>query len=67
VRTGSAAFSYQVLATQWVRRGYKSIEGRLTRIRDGQVVPIREEADLFTLLGLPCKHGQDLLAHRQSW
>ena len=52
VRTGSAAFSHQVLATQWVKRGYNSVDGRLTRARDGQVVPIREEADLFTLLGL---------------
>jgi DNA polymerase/3'-5' exonuclease PolX len=53
VRTGSATFSHQVLATQWVKRGYKSIEGRLTRLSDGQVIPIREEADLFTLLRIP--------------
>jgi DNA polymerase/3'-5' exonuclease PolX len=53
VRTGSAAFSHHVLATQWVKRGYKSIEGRLTRLSDGQVIPIREEEALFALLGMP--------------
>jgi DNA polymerase/3'-5' exonuclease PolX len=53
VRTGSADFSHQVLAVQWVKRGYKSVDGRLTRVRDGQVIPIREEADLFALLRIP--------------
>jgi DNA polymerase/3'-5' exonuclease PolX len=53
VRTGSADFSHRVLATQWVKQGYKSHGGRLMRLRDGQVIPIREEAELFALLGLP--------------
>src|SRR5262249_35309614 len=53
IRTGSAAFSAEVLGNRWARLGYKSIHGDLTRLRDGHVIPIREERDLFTLLGIP--------------
>jgi hypothetical protein len=53
IKTGGAAISHQVLATQWGRLGYKSVRGRLTRTGDGQVIPLREERDLFALLGLP--------------
>jgi DNA polymerase/3'-5' exonuclease PolX len=53
IRTGSAAFSRQELATAWVRGGYRSEEGRLRRQRDGVIVPVREEAELFALLGMP--------------
>jgi DNA polymerase/3'-5' exonuclease PolX len=52
VRTGSARFSAQVLGRRWAQLGYKSVEGRLTRVRDGMVIPIWEERDLFTLLRL---------------
>jgi DNA polymerase/3'-5' exonuclease PolX len=51
VRTGSAAFSHQVLGRRWVQRGYTSVGGRLTR--GGVVIPIHEETDLFALLQLP--------------
>jgi DNA polymerase/3'-5' exonuclease PolX len=51
MRTGSAAFSHHVLATSWVKAGYKSVNGHLCR--GSQLVPMREEADLFTLLGIP--------------
>jgi DNA polymerase/3'-5' exonuclease PolX len=50
LRTGSAGFSHHVLARTWVRQGYASVGGRLQRC--GQVIPIREEADLFALLRL---------------
>jgi DNA polymerase/3'-5' exonuclease PolX len=53
IRTGSWAFSRDMLGAHCKKRGYKSIEGRLTRLRDGQVMPIREEAELFALLGVP--------------
>jgi DNA polymerase/3'-5' exonuclease PolX len=52
IRTGSADFSRHILATGWVKAGYHSDEGRL-RARDGTIVPVREEHDLFTLLGIP--------------
>jgi len=52
IRTGSAAFSHHILATGWVRAGYRSVGGTL-RTRDGSVVPVREERDLFRLIGVP--------------
>jgi DNA polymerase/3'-5' exonuclease PolX len=52
IRTGSADFSRHILATGWVKEGYRSDEGRL-RARDGTIVPVREEHDLFALLGIP--------------
>jgi DNA polymerase/3'-5' exonuclease PolX len=50
IRTGSAEFSHKVLACGWVRAGYKSIDGMLTR---RQEIDIREEKDLFDLIGVP--------------
>jgi DNA polymerase/3'-5' exonuclease PolX len=52
IRTGSADFTRYILATGWVKAGYCSDEGRL-RARDGTIVPVREEHDLFALLGIP--------------
>jgi DNA polymerase/3'-5' exonuclease PolX len=52
IRTGSAAFSEQVLARRWTQLGYTSKEARL-RHRDGHVVILPEEADVFRLLGIP--------------
>jgi DNA polymerase/3'-5' exonuclease PolX len=51
MRTGSAAFSHCILATGWVRAGYRSEEGRLWK--DGAIVRVREERDLFALIGVP--------------
>jgi DNA polymerase/3'-5' exonuclease PolX len=51
VRTGSAAFSHQILGASWVRAGYRSGGGMLHK--DGALIPVREEYDLFTLLGIP--------------
>lgn len=50
-RTGSARFSHEILACGWVRNGYKSVDGML--VRDGKAIPVREEADLFQLAGVP--------------
>jgi DNA polymerase/3'-5' exonuclease PolX len=50
IRTGSADYSHRVLACGWVRNGYKSADGMLTR--DGATVPVREERDLFRLAGV---------------
>lgn len=56
IRTGSARFSYEVLARRWCAKGYES-KGGMLRVRtndgNGEVIPVREERDLFTLLGLP--------------
>lgn len=50
IRTGSADYSYKVLASRWVKFGYKSENGILTR--DGEKYPVREEIDLFKMLNL---------------
>jgi DNA polymerase (family 10) len=52
VRTGSAAFSRDVLAAGWVKAGYHSQDGHL-RAANGERVPVREERDLFELIGVP--------------
>lgn len=50
IRTGSADFSHKVLASRWVKLGYKSLNGMLTK--DGKTFPVREEIDLFKILEL---------------
>lgn len=50
IRTGSADYSYKVLASTWVSMGYKSEGGYL--FKDGKRYEMREEKDLFELLGL---------------
>ena len=50
IRTGSAEFSHKVLAASWVRCGYKSKNGMLTR--DGEIYPVREERHLFKMIGV---------------
>ncbi len=55
IRTGSADYSFKVLATGWARKGYTSKEGMLYKA-DGSVTHIREEKELFDLLGLDYIH-----------
>ena len=52
IRTGSAAWSHQVLAKAWVRAGFHS-EGGLLRYASGAVVPTPTERALFDRIGLP--------------
>lgn len=52
IRTGSADYSHQVLASGWVKKGYYSKEGMLYNDRKNPV-QVREEADLFRLIGIP--------------
>jgi len=54
IRTGSAEYSHKVLATEWVRRGYKSEDGYLTS--NGKQIMVLEEQDLFNRIGLPFKN-----------
>lgn len=49
IRTGSVTYS-QGLASRWVKLGYKGEDGMLTRY--GKPVPVREEIELFGLLGI---------------
>jgi DNA polymerase/3'-5' exonuclease PolX len=51
IRTGSAEYSYKVLATTWVKFGYRSEAGKL--MQGNRVIPIPEETDLFELLKIP--------------
>lgn len=50
IRTGSAEFSHNVLAHGWCAKGFKSVDGIL--FKDGKPIYIREEIDLFHLIGL---------------
>ena len=51
IRTGSVNFSHHVLARSWVKKGYKSVDGMLTR--NGKQITVGEETDLFELLEIP--------------
>ena len=51
IRTGSADYSHKVLATGWVKRGYKSEGGYL--VANGKQVAVLEEEDLFNRIGVP--------------
>jgi len=59
IRTGSAAYSHDVLAAGWCRAGYHSMDGHLTKTeyKNGEYkhkkIPVREERDLFDLIGIP--------------
>jgi DNA polymerase/3'-5' exonuclease PolX len=50
LRTGSADYSHKILANGWVRQGFKSEGGYL--FRDGERYEVREEEDLFKLIGV---------------
>ena len=50
MRTGSADYSHKVLANGWVREGFKSEGGYL--VREGERYEVREEEDLFKLIGV---------------
>lgn len=49
IRTGSVTYS-QGLASRWSRLGYKGEDGVLTR--HGKPIPVREEVELFGLIGI---------------
>jgi DNA polymerase/3'-5' exonuclease PolX len=51
IRTGSADYSYKVLASGWARRGFKSIDGYLWK--DDEKYEVREERELFDIVGIP--------------
>lgn len=57
IRTGSADYSHKVLANAWVREGFKSEAGYL--YREGQRYEVREEKDLFRLIGVPYVEPED--------
>lgn len=62
IRTGSAAWVRQRLATGWVRAGYKSVEGRLrvmTPKGPACMVETPDERSLFSLIGLPWTEPKD--------
>jgi len=52
IRTGSSWFSHKVLATEWVKQGYKSNGGMLIRQSDNKITPIESERQLFKVLAL---------------
>lgn len=52
IRTGSSEYSHKVLATGWVKYGYKS-EGGFLKDKRGNKIAIREEIELFRMLGIP--------------
>lgn len=52
IRTGSQRFAHEVLAKGWVLKGYNGAGGMLVHRSDGQPIPIREERELFKLIGV---------------
>lgn len=57
IRTGSAEYSHKVLATGWVRAGYRGQDGYLVKPETKnsaivEIIPVREEEDLFKLIGI---------------
>lgn len=52
IRTGSAEWSHHVLATTWVRAGFRSKDG-LLRDAAGRIRHLPTERALFDLIGLP--------------
>jgi len=61
IRTGSADYSHYVLATSWVKAGYVGGNGMLTK--NGIPVEVREERDLFRLIGVKYVKPED----REVW
>jgi len=53
LRTGSAAYSHKILATGWVKCGYRSVSGYLHHERMDFTRGVREEKELFELIGIP--------------
>ncbi len=51
IRTGGADYSHKVLANGWVKKGFTSEGGYLKR--NGNTYSVREEEELFKLLGIP--------------
>jgi DNA polymerase/3'-5' exonuclease PolX len=54
IRTGSADYSHKVLATGWVKKGFKSENGYLIS-SNGNKRMVPEESDLFNIIGIPYK------------
>ena len=57
IRTGSAEYSHNTLATGWVKKGFKGENGFLTK--NGVIVPVKEETDLFNLIGVEYAEPKD--------
>jgi len=49
IRIGPDGYS-KYLASTWVKQGFKGVDGNLTK--NGEIIPVREERDLFWILGL---------------
>jgi DNA polymerase/3'-5' exonuclease PolX len=52
IRTGSAEFSKKILADGWVKAGYNGVNGFLVKRDTGIQVEVREEIDLFKMIGI---------------
>jgi DNA polymerase/3'-5' exonuclease PolX len=57
IRTGSADYSHRVLASGWVRKGYKSEGGFL--YKNGVKYEVLEEEDLFEMIGISYVEPKD--------
>lgn len=53
VRTGSADYSFKVLASGWKKAGYESRENYLYEIGTDNKIILLEEKDLFDLISVP--------------
>ena len=57
IRTGSEAFSHEVLGKGWVKAGYRSVDGML--YKNGFAFPLYEEEELFKLIGVDYVEPKD--------
>jgi DNA polymerase/3'-5' exonuclease PolX len=57
IRTGSAEYSHNVLATGWVKKGYNSKDGYLHK--NGKDIAVPEEETLFKIIGIELMNPED--------
>lgn len=62
IRTGSTDFCKYLMQAA-VKGGYKSVDGYLHRVDNGDVVPVTSEDQLFQIIGIPFVHPQK----RNAW
>lgn len=65
IRTGSADFTHR-LAQRWSQMGYHGKDGMLHRA-NGEAVPLKEEVDLFALLGMAMPPPEMRIAQLSPW
>jgi len=66
IRTGSAEYSHKVLAAGWVRKGYHSVDGMLFHEKSKWERKVKDEWELFQLLGIAMPEPKDREVNEKS-